>query len=109
MTTAPLILPVGAKHRLHCKEVKPLDQKSDNEHPTRLWYAVIVHGGGWSKLVSTSRIRIPVHFLILGLMFRACSGLASAQVPLPATLSIEAPGADVPATDAAFSGAWGNS
>jgi hypothetical protein len=74
-----------------------------------LWYAMIVHGGGWSKLVSTSRIRIPVHFLILGLLFRACLGLASAQVPLPATLSIEAPGADVPSTDAAFSGAWGNS
>jgi pimeloyl-ACP methyl ester carboxylesterase len=42
--------------------------------------------------------------VILGV---AC-GISRAQVPLPSALSIQPPGGGVPATYAAFSGAWGN-
>lgn len=41
-------------------------------------------------------------------LFVAVCGTAWPQVPLPSDLVIRLPGADVPAADAAFSGAWGN-
>jgi dienelactone hydrolase len=50
--------------------------------------------------------RYNVIFVIV--MLSAVCGVASAQVPLPTDLSIQPPGAGVPAADAAFSGAWGN-
>ncbi len=48
------------------------------------------------------------HAVLLCVLLTTAYGSARAQVPLPADLSIEAPGTDVPAADAAFSGAWGN-
>ncbi|HJU17419.1 MAG TPA: alpha/beta fold hydrolase [Stellaceae bacterium] len=45
---------------------------------------------------------------LLGTVLATACGVAQAQVPLPKDLSIVAPGAGVPAADAAFSGAWGN-
>ncbi|HZU91708.1 MAG TPA: alpha/beta fold hydrolase [Stellaceae bacterium] len=44
----------------------------------------------------------------LGVVLVAACEVAHAQVPLPEDLAIAAPGADVPAADAALSGAWGN-
>jgi dienelactone hydrolase len=44
----------------------------------------------------------------LGAVLVAACGGARAQVPLPKDLAIAAPGADVPAAEAAFAGAWGN-
>jgi len=49
-----------------------------------------------------------LRFILACVMLSAMSSLASAQVPLPSDLSIRTPGPDVPAADAAFSGAWGN-
>lgn len=43
--------------------------------------------------------------ILVGVLLFAMSGVASAQVPLPAYLSIQPPDAGVPAADAAFSSA----
>ena len=49
-----------------------------------------------------------LRFILASVMMTAVYSIASAQVPLPTDLSIQPPGTDVPAEDAAFSGAWGN-
>jgi hypothetical protein len=53
------------------------------------------------------RSRTYTVILFIVMLSAVCSA-ASAQAPLPADLSIQPPGAGVPAADAAFSGAWGN-
>jgi pimeloyl-ACP methyl ester carboxylesterase len=46
--------------------------------------------------------------VLAGILLGGVCRLACAQVPLPADLSIQSPGAGVPAADAVFLGAWGN-
>src|ERR1700761_4838431 len=49
-----------------------------------------------------------LRFVLASVLFFAWYRIACAQVPLPTDLSIKSPAADVPAEDAAFSGAWGD-
>jgi hypothetical protein len=49
-----------------------------------------------------------LRFVLAVVLFVASRGVAWPQVPLPTNLLIQPPGADVPAADATFSGAWGN-
>ncbi len=49
-----------------------------------------------------------LRFVLAVILLFTSRGVAWPQVPLPTDLSIQPPGASVPAADTAFSGAWGN-